>query len=330
MSRRFALVAVLFSPLFLGGSAPGIGTPFERAFELTYEVHLDSIPSSAKELRIWIPLAASDDRQKISKRIINVPVPYRVTREKENGNDVLYLDLRNPLPASLDLAVEYEVDVRGQRVLLKAARPGSLSMSRRMGFYLKPSRFMVIDDRIRSLARSVTDGAVTPAQKAERIYNYVIERMSYDKEIPGWGKGDTLRACEVGAGNCTDFHSLFISLARASGIPAQFQIGLPLPDKQEGEIPGYHCWALFYLEGVGWVPVDASEAWKHREKTGYFFGTYDPNRLTVSTGRDIQLRPPPANGPLNIFFFPHVELDGKQVEKEKVKTKFTFKDIAKS
>ena len=31
-------------------------------------------------------------------------------------------------------------------------------------------------------------------------------------------------------------------------------------------IPGYHCWADFYLDGVGWVPVDASEAWKAQEK----------------------------------------------------------------
>jgi hypothetical protein len=66
-------------------------------------------------------------------------------------------------------------------------------------------------------------------------------------------------ACEVGRGNCTDFHSLFIGLARAAGIPARFVMGFPLPVGQsEGGITGYHCWAEFYDEGLGWVPLDAS------------------------------------------------------------------------
>ena len=152
--------------------------------------------------------------------------------------------------------------------------------------------------------------------------------MTYEKQTPGWGTGDTLRACEVGTGNCTDFHSLFISLARARGIPARFQIGLPIPQKPEGEIPGYHCWAEFYLNGVGWVPVDASEAWKDRERLAYFFGTYDPNRLAVSMGRDIQLVPAPASGPVNIFFRPVVEVDGKTFDG--LELKFQFQDLART
>ena len=38
-------------------------------------------------------------------------------------------------------------------------------------------------------------------------------------------------------------------MARAEKIPARFQIGFPLPaDKHSAEIPGYHCWAEFYLD----------------------------------------------------------------------------------
>jgi transglutaminase-like putative cysteine protease len=40
----------------------------------------------------------------------------------------------------------------------------------------------------------------------------------------------------------------------AVAIPARFQIGFPLPaNKHSAEIPGYHCWAEFYLDSVGWV-----------------------------------------------------------------------------
>ncbi len=151
--------------------------------------------------------------------------------------------------------------------------------------------------------------------------------MTYDKETPGWGLGDTARACTVGTGNCTDFHSLFISLARAAGIPARFKIGLPVPQRAEGEILGYHCWAEFFLDGIGWVPVDASEAWKDRARVNYFFGTYDPNRLMVSRGRDIHLVPPSAQGPVNIFFFPLVEVDGEALGRDRVATQFHFRDL---
>jgi hypothetical protein len=76
------------------------------------------------------------------------------------------------------------------------------------------------------------------------------------------------------------------------------------------------------------VPVDASEAWKDRERLDYYFGTYDPNRLAVSTGRDIHLVPKPSNGPVNIFFHPVVEIDGKLFDG--VYTKFRFRELAKT
>ncbi len=327
LGRAALLIGIGF---FLIGSHPGLGMDLRRSFWLTYEVHLEAIPADAKTLKVWIPLATSDEHQKIRGRIIQAPVRYQVTRDREYGNDILFLTLQQPLPPALDLSIQYEADIQGERVQwTQAAVPASSNLGRGMTLYLKSSRYMVVNDEVRALAQSITAGAVTPLEKAQRIYRYVIERMRYEKETPGWGKGDTLRACAVGAGNCTDFHSLFISLARASGIPARFQIGLPVPEKPQGEIPGYHCWAQFYVPGVGWVPVDASEAWKNRQKQDYFFGTYDPNRLALSQGRDIQLVPRPRSGPLNIFFFPHAEVDGKVIEKDKIKTKFRFRDLTK-
>ena len=326
--RKFLIPAGLV--LLVIAFQPAFSMNAMRAFQLSYEVRLPAIPPEAKEIRVWVPLAVSDQHQKIRRRVIQVPYPYRVTKDPQYGNGILFIALRPPLPPSLELSVQYEAEVRENRPLPgKAAATTPAAVQRRMALHLSSNRLMVVDDKVRRLARQITASAHTPAEKAEAIYRYVIGWMRYDKETPGWGKGDTLRACETGAGNCTDFHSLFISLARASGVPARFTIGLPVPEKPEGDIPGYHCWAEFYLDGAGWVPVDASEAWKHREKMSYFFGTYDPNRLAVSTGRDIRLVPQPASSdPLNIFFFPYVEVDGKSVEKDKIQTKFRFRDLS--
>jgi len=160
--------------------------------------------------------------------------------------------------------------------------------------------------------------------KARAIYDYVIATMRYDKSGTGWGNGDAIWACTAKRGNCTDFHSLFIGMMRAAGVPARFEIGFSLPEDQHGgTIPGYHCWAEFYVAPYGWIPVDASEAWKHPEKKNYFFGAHDDNRLQFSVGRDIRLDPPQQGEPLNYFIYPYAELDGKTFA---LKSEFSFQD----
>jgi transglutaminase-like putative cysteine protease len=171
-----------------------------------------------------------------------------------------------------------------------------------------------------------TKSASTQLEKARAIYDYVFTTMRYDKSGTGWGHGDTLWACDSKRGNCTDFHSVFMSMARSQQIPSRFEIGFPLPaDKHTAEIPGYHCWAEFYVEQAGWVPIDISEAWKHQEKRDYFFGAHDVNRVQFSMGRDLTLNPKQAGPPLNYFVYPYVEVDGK--EYPNVSIEFSFRDV---
>ncbi len=289
-----------------------------REFELTYHAFVRGLPSEGREVRVWIPLARTDGTQKILERRVACPYPYEVVQEPHYGNEILYLSFNPPFPAQIDVAVTYHAVVQEKR------RPLKETLGERE-LYLASNRMMVVDEKIRDLSKEVTADKEPPFDQARAIYDYVISHMQYDKTTPGWGKGDTLRACLIGKGNCTDFHSLFISLARARDIPSRFNIGLPLPETEEGEIPGYHCWAEFYVSGKGWVPVDASEAWKHPEKRDYYFGTTDPNRLLISTGRDIELVPKQEGEPLNIFFYPYVEIDGRPYPS--VETKFHFKDL---
>jgi transglutaminase-like putative cysteine protease len=175
------------------------------------------------------------------------------------------------------------------------------------------------------LAAKVTQGKTQPLDKARAIYDYVFTTLSYDKTGTGWGRGDVLYACDAKKGNCTDFHSLFIAMARSQGIPARFEIGFPLPaDKYSAEIAGYHCWSDFYVDGKGWIPVDISEAWKHPEKRDYFFGSHDVNRIQFSRGRDLRLNPVQDGKPLNYFVYPYVEVDGKEFPN--VALQFSFAD----
>ena len=76
---------------------------------------------------------------------------------------------------------------------------------------------------------------------------------------------------------------------------------------------------------MGWIPIDISEAWKHQEKSDYFFGAHDVNRVQFTMGRDLKLRPAQAGPPLNYFVYPYVEMDGK--EYPNVSINFSFRDV---
>ena len=210
--------------------------------------------------------------------------------------------------------IEYDV-TRHERIALNpAAKLSRVALgSKERSQDLQPDALVPITGVPAELAVKVTAGKNDPLDKAHAIYDYVFTTMKYDKSGTGWGHGDVLYACDAKKGNCTDFHSLFIAMARSQGIPARFEIGFPLPpDKHSGEIAGYHCWSDFYIDGKGWIPVDISEAWKHPEKRDYFFGSHDVNRVQFTMGRDLTLSPAQNGKPLNYFVYPYVEVDGQE------------------
>ena len=82
------------------------------------------------------------------------------------------------------------------------------------------------------------------------------------------------------------------------------------------------------MNAYGWVPVDASEAWKDPSRRDYFFGAHDANRVQFSVGRDVTLTPPQSGPALNFFIYPYVEVDGKPFTQ--VTKKFSFRDVTSS
>jgi len=303
-----------------------------RNFEFAYVTRIANLPAGAKMSRVWIPLPQSDRYQTVADLKIDTHLKYTKQREPEYGNEYLFLEI----PASKvtepeEVRVTFQVSRREHRVAVGAqgvaAQPRGVA-AKDLQRFLEPDRRVPLSGVIAELSAQETRGKQDPLAKARAIYDYVVATMRYDKSGTGWGNGDAIWACTAKRGNCTDFHSLFIGMMRAAGIPARFEIGFPLPPEQhEGAIPGYHCWAEFYVEPYGWIPVDASEAWKHPDKKDYFFGAHDYNRLQFTLGRDIRLDPRQQGDSLNYFIYPYAEVDGKPFALE---SKFSFRDQVSS
>jgi transglutaminase-like putative cysteine protease len=303
--------AIILLTALMASASPLSREPSARSIKATYVATIEKVPAGVERLEVWVPLPTDTEFQRIRNLKIDSPYPWSVRREREHGNSYLYLSAIQPHTGRFEIRVSFDAE-RGEvlRPALTASRrePRPEDLSR----YLQPNRLVTLSARVRDLARRITWGQSTAEGKAHAIYDWLVNTMVYDKTTPGWGMGDSERACDVQKGNCTDFHSLFISLARAEGIPARFVIGFPLKKDPTGTIPGYHCWAEFWLEGVGWVPVDASEASKSADpaRRNYLFGNLDPDRIQFTVGRDLRLDPPPCAEPLNYFIYPHAEADG--------------------
>lgn len=317
-------LAVLLSLFVLTLSALGQES---RHFTFHYAFTVKNLPAGQK-VRIWIPAAQSDAYQEVKVVSATGDLPLKKARESRFGNEIYYAETLGAARAELHFEVEYNV-VRHERVALNGAAhviPASLTNHERQED-LQPDALVPTTGVSADLAAKVTLGKTDPLDKARAIYDYVFTTLRYDKTGTGWGRGDVLYACDAKKGNCTDFHSLFIAMARSQGIPARFEIGFPLPpDKNSAEIAGYHCWSDFYIAGKGWIPVDISEAWKHPEKHDYFFGAHDVNRVQFSMGRDLRLNPAQDGKPLNYFVYPYVEVGGK--EYPNVSLAYSFADVA--
>ncbi len=320
MRKTILFIAVLFLALPLYGQQ-------SRHFTFHYGFSIRNVESGQK-LQVWFPRAQSDEFQDV--RIVSAKgdLPLKKTRESKYGNAIFYVATPKATKSEYRFDVEYEV-VRRERIGLprEGVQPQVLKASvKETREYLGPDRLVPVTGKLAALSAQQVQGKTTTMEKARALYDYVFSTMRYDKSGTGWGRGDAEWACDAKRGNCSDFHSVFISMARSQGIPARFSIGFPLPaDTSSGQIAGYHCWAEFYGPHSGWVPVDISEAWKDRSKKDYFFGAHDANRLQFSTGRDLVLAPRQAGEPLNYFVYPYVEVDGKKYEN--VSTRFSFAEV---
>ena len=299
-----------------------------RHFTFHYGFIVKDVPAGQK-VRVWIPVAHSDDFQEVKIVSANGDLSLKKNRESRYGNAMYYAEAGKASKTELHFEIVYDV-VRHERVLLGRSIPrlSEFTLDKKIAKRdTAPDALVPVTGVPAELAAKVAADKKTPLEKARAIYDYVLENMSYDKSGAGWGQGDVLYACEAKKGNCTDFHSLFIAMARSQGIPARFEIGFSLPtDKTSGEIAEYHCWADFFEPEHGWVPVDISEAWKQQEKRDYFFGAHDDNRVEFTMGRDLKLDPAQDGEALNYFVYPYVEVGGKKYEN--VSQSFSFADAA--
>lgn len=333
--------------------------PAKAVFDVRHELTV-KVPDGAKKLRVWFTMPQNDPAQKVRDLEINAPLPHRIEKDSE-GNRFIYLEADAPIAKEVALLTTFTLERRETRsgVTASRSRPYKDGELKDKAKYLEPDTNVIIDDRIRGLAKEIVGDETNPVKQARRIYDWVLGNVDYWVKDPKNKKASPVGSTEYcltsKTGNCTDFHSLWTSLARAAGIPTRMIYGSFLKAELDGQDvdQSYHCWPEFWVPGFGWVPHDVAVAdifvgdfelnsdnetlvrrttadgykGKDAEKIAYYFGNIDERRVTWSTGRDLDLVPKQDSGPVNAMAKAWVEVDGKPLpEKEGWVRKLTYRE----
>jgi hypothetical protein len=326
--------AIVACGLAIAGVAAGesdVISAKNRSVELTYTAVIENIPEGAKSIDLWLPIAQDTDAQTVSRVQVNYPEGGAITTESRYGNKIWHKRIEAPFPDSVGAEIVF--DIHRTEIVIREAKELADTPKAKTSFaeYLKPNYLIPIEiDPVNKIASDLKLENDPPIVAGRKIYDWLIDEFTYNWKAPGAGKGDVRWACDSKTGDCNDYHSMFLALCRNQGIPADHEFGFPIRSKRsEGIIPSYHCWARFHVKGIGWIPIDASEADKHPELREYNFGSQSVSLLKFTHGRDVTLSPPQAGPPLNKFIHPHVEVDGKPYDENDINYRVRFRDLAR-
>tara|TARA_B100000686_G_scaffold342440_1_gene421626 strand:+ start:87 stop:1076 length:990 start_codon:yes stop_codon:yes gene_type:complete len=323
-----------------------------RSFQFTYEVDIE--PTNGKKLEVWIPIPTSNEVQTISALKINTNgLEYSLEDEKVHGNKYLYINQLDGTTESKKVSVIFDV-VRKEHqnvhyenvdpneyldsynsvpvggVFNKVIEENKLSKNNVRQIYdyvlngMHYGKPKSVDNQYYKDPWLNADGKYGLKEVSRDEVVNLYQKAKKEKSNYTFGNGNSIYACDIGVGNCTDYHSYFMSLDRTMGIPARFHMGFPIPDGESGKVGGYHCWADYYIENKGWYPVDISEADKDPEKIDYFFGTVCNNRVEMMVGRDFKLKGHELDF-VNLFIYPIMEINDKA--SYLYKKNFTYKNL---
>ena len=339
----------------------GAGALRRANFELRNELTVN-IPEGAKKVRVWFALPQDDDAaQKVSGLRIEAPYPHRVERDSE-GSKVLYLEAQNPKQKDFKVVTTFHVERTEVRTSVDPAKAKPLTDADRARYakYLQPNKHVEINDEIRTLANQIVGNETNPVIAARKLYDWVLNNIEYWVKDPKNKKaspvGSTAYCLAFRTGNCTDFESLWTSLARAKGIPTQIVYGSFLKPELRGQDQdqSYHCWAEFYAPGLGWLPHDVAVADLYAgeypvnadneklvrlttadgtfgpdpARVSYYFGNLDERRVVWSRNRDLIMSPRQDGEAVNALPKAYVEVDGKEhPEKTGWVRKLTYREL---
>lgn len=335
--------------------AEGASSEAWRTFEVTTRVE---VLQPFGVTRIWVP-AALMTQTPFQKTLANsFNADGGKARLIENEADSLgIISAEFPDGAKPVLMVTSRIATRDCAVDLSAKGKPPKENRAELDHFLRSTKFMPTDGIVKSTAMEITKGAQTDVEKAQLIYDWIVDNTFRNPKTRGCGLGDIrfmLETKDLG-GKCADLNALYVGLARSVGLPARDVYGIRVAKSELGYkslgassekiTKSQHCRAEVYLTEYGWVPVDPADVRKVvlEEPPGNrplddemvkkarvrLFGSWEMNWMAYNFAHDVLL-PGSTGAPVAFFMYPQAETPGGRLDSldaDNFKYEITSKEI---
>jgi transglutaminase-like putative cysteine protease len=323
-------VALRFDPGVAHAAAPN-GAPW-RTFEITMTVEVQD-PRGPTRVWVPLPLAVDTDYHRTLDTTWRAP-DAAVAAVKDPVYGAAFVLAEWSAGRTPFLEVKSRFSTRDRAVDLLASPSSARLDSATRALFTAPTKLIPTDGVVAATAREILKGVKGgDVDRARAIYEWVCDNTFRDAKVRGCGLGDIKSMLEAHAmgGKCADINSLFVGLARASGIAARDVYGVRVADSARGYkalgksgdvTKAQHCRAEFFADGVGWVPVDpgdvrkvmleeppgnlAADDAKVKAARQFLFGAWEMNWLPFNFGHDVSL-PGSKRGTIPFLMYPQGE-----------------------
>ncbi len=233
-----------------------------QLFDFHFKYFLENTSNQTKILEIAIP-PETDNQKLVYKEI--TPQPFNIKIDPDGNWLAQY---------NLSTNQEVEIDVSGQAKII----PNTIKASIDNKNYLKEQTYWPIND---PSIKQITNSLKT----IKDIYNYTVNTLNYDYTAINTSsrKGALLSLLSPDSSICTDFTDLFITLARAKGIPAREVQGFAYTNNSKIKPINInadilHAWPQYYDQNKeAWISVDPT--WGKTTNGVDYFKDLDPNHF---------------------------------------------------
>lgn len=262
-----------------------LAQPKHLTVTYTLTVDTNAVPSG-KLIRCWLPYPRTDIARQKNVRLISVSEPKFVLSPPDSTHSSLYMEKKAVKGQPTVFKEKFEYTIYGEHHALRPedVQPYDTTSALYQKYTAQRATHIIFTPQIRQLAANLTRGTNNPLIKARRIFRWVNDHFPWASareystiaNIPSY-------VLVNHHGDCGQVSLLFITLCRASGIPAHFQSGFMLHPHEQN----LHDWSEVYFQGIGWVPVDQSFGIPdfladNKAAEFFFLGGIDSYRMIVN------------------------------------------------
>ena len=235
-----------------------------------------------QNLNVFIAIPEDMPQQKIKTKKF-LPAEYKLVKDRWNQPFAQFQYQNIPSEQIVNTEMIIEAQISDIQYFIYPDKCGKLSdipQDIKKTYTANGSKYMIQDDYIKNLAKTIVGEEQNPYWIARKIFDYVRENLEYKLE-GGWNVAPVV--LKRGTGSCSEYTFSFIALCHAAGLPARFVGSIVVRGDDASLDDVFHRWPEVYLPNYGWIPIDPEGGDRPLPRDQAMYIGHLSNRFLITT-----------------------------------------------